>query len=55
MPDKEKINKLYSDIKNIEVPKDLTDADLQEMVNDIGEGLKIILEAIKLIGSKYKK
>lgn len=55
MPDKEKINKLYSDIKNIEIPNDLSDADFQEMVNDIGEGLKIILEAIKLIGSKYKK
>lgn len=55
MADKDKINKLYQDIKGIEVPEDLTDADLQEMVTDIGEGLKIILEAIKLIGSKYKQ
>lgn len=54
MTDKEKINKLYCDIKNIEIPKDLKDDDFQEMVNDVGSGLQIILEAIKEIGVIYK-
>lgn len=54
MTDKDKINKLYQDIKGVDIPEDLTDSDLQEMVNDISEGLKMILEAIKLIGKSYK-
>lgn len=54
MTDTEKINKLYTDIKNIHIPDYILDSELQEMVNDIGEGLKIILDAIKLIGVKYK-
>lgn len=55
MTDKEKINILYSDIKNINIPSDLTNEDLQNMANEIKEGLGIILNHIKVVAERWKK